>query len=313
MKRFVLICLKLMGCTDAYSALKQKEFYKMAIDNKERESIEDYKLRNDNFRYNAMKTIILILTFLATQLTRSIGQTTVAQPKQANTTNDTTYIPIDLDDCIQQLDNLFADSSKVKIKTMTESEFSARMHLNFGMWMRNNWGLWKGSRLSMFFNEKGIYHPDDMSGIILDSYYRYLTGQEIKIAEQIKYYQGYWETAKKQELKRRREEYANYNIGDTVLFNYRNHFVSKAQEDKYNNNICTAKGIITAKNDEKFFIKIKLIVGCDKKGIISYDSEGSLVYNKSTKKMEKPQKRVVTYMKVGDESWFNYSDWETND
>ena len=74
------------------------------------------------------------------------------------------------------------------------------------MWIRNNWGLWKGSRLSKFFNEKGIYHPDDMSGIILDSYYRYLTGQEITLSEQIKYYQDYWEKAKKQDLERKQEE-----------------------------------------------------------------------------------------------------------
>ena len=260
-----------------------------------------------------MKTLFLILTFLATQLTPSLGHTSSNNTKQTKTSKDTTYIPFDLDDCIQEFDKIFADSSKVKIKAMTEDDFTARMHLNFGMWIRNNWGLWKGSRLSKFFNEKGIYHPDDMSGIILDSYYRYLTGQDIKLAEQIRNYQDYWEKTKKQELDRRQEEFANYHIGDTVLYNYRNRFLSKAQEEKYDNDICTAKGIITAKDEEKFFIKVKLLDGCDKKGIISYDNEGTLVYNKVTKKMEKPRKRIVTYMKVDEENWFNYGDWEVND
>ena len=260
-----------------------------------------------------MKTLLFIVTILATQLTPSFGQTGSNNKKQIKTLKDTTYIPFDLDDCIQQLDKIFADSSKVKIKAMTEDDFSARMHLNFGMWMRNNWGLWKGSRLSKFFNEKGIYHPDDMSGIILDSYYRHLKGQEIKLSEQIKYYQDYWEKAKKQDLERKQEEYSSYNIGDTVLFNYRNGFVSKAQEDNYDNDICTAKGVIVGRNEEKFFIKVKLLDGCDKKGIIFYDNEGTLVYNTATKKTEKPKKRIVTYMKVGEEIWFNYSDWETND
>lgn len=264
-------------------------------------------------RHNAMKTLLLIVTFLATQLTPSFGQTSSNNKKQTKTLKDTTYIPFDLDDCIQQLDKIFGDSSKVKIKALTEDDFSAQMHLNFGMWMRNNWGLWKGSRLSKFFNEKGIYHPDDMSGIILDSYYRYLTGQEIKLAEQIKYYQDYWEKAKKQDLERKQEEYSNYNIGDTVLFNYRNGFVSKAQEDNYDNDICTAKGVIVARDEEKFFIKVKLLDGCDTKGIVSYDNDGTLVYNTTTKKTEKPKKRIVTYMKAGEENWFNYSDWETND
>ena len=257
-----------------------------------------------------MKTLLLILTFLVTQLTSSFGQ---LSSKQGKNTKDTTYIPVDLDDCIQQLDKIFADSNKTKIKDMTEDEFSSRVHFDFGMWVRNNWGLWKGSRLSKFFNEKGIYHPDDMSGIIFDSYYRYLTGQEIKLTEQINYYQDYWNKAKKQELERRQEEYANYNIGDTVFFNYRNRFVSKAQEDKYDSDICIAKGIISERNEENYFIKVKLLDGCDKKGIISYDNEGTLVYNKTSKKMEKPKKRIVIYMRVNEENWFNYNDWETND
>lgn len=260
-----------------------------------------------------MKTLLLIVLFLATQLTPSFGQTSSNNKKQSKTLKDTTYIPFDLDDCIQQLDKMFADSNKTKIKGMTEDDFSSRVHFDFGMWIRNNWGLWKGSRLSKYFNERGIYHPDDMSGIIFDSYYRHLTGQDIKLDEQIKYYKDYWENAKIREEKRQQEEFATYHIGDTVLFNYRNRFVSKAQEDKFDNDICTAKGIITAKNEEKFFIKVKLLDACDKKGIISYDNEGTLVHKKETKKMEKPKKRIITYMKAGKENWFNYSDWETND
>lgn len=260
-----------------------------------------------------MKTLLLILTFLATLLTPSLGQTSSNNKQQVKNSKDTTYIPFDLDDCIQQLDKMFADSNKTKIKAMTEDDFSSRVHFDFGMWIRNNWGLWKGSRLSKFFNIRGIYHPDDMSGIIFDSYYRYLTGRDIKLDEQIKYYKDYWGKAKIQEEERKQTAFAGYHIGDTVLFNYRNRFVSKAQEEKYDNDVCTAKGIITEKNENEFFIKVKLIDACDKKGIISYDNEGTLVYNELTKKMEKPKKRIVTYLKVGEENWFNYNDWETND
>jgi len=72
------------------------------------------------------------------------------------------------------------------------------------MWMRNNWGLWRGSRLSKYFNEMGVFHPDDMSGIILVSYHRYLTGNEIKLEEQIKYYQDYWKKAKQKKRKNKK-------------------------------------------------------------------------------------------------------------
>lgn len=63
--------------------------------------------------------------------------------------------------------------------------------------MRNNWGLWSGSRLAKYFNEMGIFHPDDMSGIILTSFHRHLNGKDLQLDQQIKYYQEYWEREKK--------------------------------------------------------------------------------------------------------------------
>jgi len=103
------------------------------------------------------------------------------------------YIPKDLNDCFTQIDGFWNDSIKTQIRSWTEDEFCANAHFGFGMWMRNNWGLWGGSRLQAYFNDKGIYHPDDMSGIILTSYYRYLTADKIELKKQIKFYKTYWE------------------------------------------------------------------------------------------------------------------------
>lgn len=103
------------------------------------------------------------------------------------------YIPKDLNDCFNQIDGFWNDSIKNQVKSWSEEEFCANAHFGFGMWMRNNWGLWGGSRLQTYFNEKGIYHPDDMSGIILTSYYRYLKGDKIELKKQIKFYKTYWE------------------------------------------------------------------------------------------------------------------------
>ena len=261
--------------------------------------------------HNALKTLIIIFSlFFCLSV---YGQKVSKQLGKSKISADTIYIPIDLNDCLTQLDSMFADSIKVKIKTLTEDEFSGKYHFGFGMWMRNSWGLWKGSRLSNYFNSIGVYHPDEMTGIIFDSYYRQLIGQEIKLPEQVKYYQDYWEKAKKDDLERKNKEFATYNISDTVIFNYTNGFVSNAQEKEYDNDECNAKGIITDKQDSTFLIKVRLLDGCDKKGIVSYDNKGSLILNKATKKLEKPKKRVIEYMKSGQESWFNYSDWETKD
>lgn len=68
-------------------------------------------------------------------------------------------------------------------------------HYGTGRWIRNNWGLWEeGSMLHKWFNNIGIYHPDDMSGIILETIHRILTGRSINLKEQIKSYQDYWNT-----------------------------------------------------------------------------------------------------------------------
>ena len=77
-----------------------------------------------------------------------------------------------------------------------EEEFRANAHFGLGLWMRNNWGLWKGSRLHYFFKTKGILHPDDMSGIILTSYHRNLNDVNIKLKKQIRCYQKYWKKQK---------------------------------------------------------------------------------------------------------------------
>jgi hypothetical protein len=220
------------------------------------------------------------------------------------------YIPINLEDCFTQINSLWSDSIKTVVKQRTEDEFTGKMHFGFGMWMRNNWQLWGGSRLSKYFNSLEIYHPDDMSGIILVSYHRYLNNKDIQLDEQIKYYKDYWANSKKEELERIQAEFAEYKIGDTVLFYYNLGFTSTEQEEKYDEDICISIGKITERNEEKFFLKILLLESCDKKGIIIYDNENSLIYNKKTEKWDSPKKRIIKRIKSGQETWFNYTDWE---
>lgn len=103
------------------------------------------------------------------------------------------YIPTDINDCINQLNSFWNDSIRTEISKMERDEFAGTAHFGIGLWMRNNWGLWSGSRLSEYFNELGIDHPDDMSGIILDSYYSELTNTVFNLDSAIAYYIKYWE------------------------------------------------------------------------------------------------------------------------
>ena len=221
------------------------------------------------------------------------------------------YIPKDIEDCLIQIDSFWSDSTKLRMKNLTENEFSGRLHLGFGTWMRNNWQLWGSSRLTKYFNDKGIYHPEAMSGLILDSYYRKLNGRDIRLDEQIKNYQESWKQAELARKEQKQEEFAAYRIGDTLLYKYKLGYVSKRQELKYDDDICIAKGIVTEQNNDQLLIKIKLIESCDRKGIINFDNKNYTILNEKTKVWEKPKKRVKKLMKANQENWFNYDDWET--
>ncbi|MGE5500057.1 MAG: DUF6794 domain-containing protein [Syntrophothermus sp.] len=83
------------------------------------------------------------------------------------------YIPKDMKDCFSALDSSLDKDIIGQIRSARDSSMTA-YHMNIGQWMRNRWGLWGGSRLQKYFSEYGVNHPDDMSGLILRSYYRYL-------------------------------------------------------------------------------------------------------------------------------------------
>ena len=69
---------------------------------------------------------------------------------------------------------------------------TASLHLGLGMALRNNWGLWHRSALARWFNRRGVYHPDDMSSIILTSYVRRLRGEPLELEERIEASIRYW-------------------------------------------------------------------------------------------------------------------------
>lgn len=87
-------------------------------------------------------------------------------------------IPADLEACFVELDKMLSTEFINYIKEGSEERASG-FHHGFGTWLRNNWGLWHGSVLSEWFNARGITHPDDMSSIILDSYWRHLNNLPI--------------------------------------------------------------------------------------------------------------------------------------
>lgn len=287
----------------------------------------DKYFTNKGIKDNQHQQTVVLIAFKKILLGQPVNQDSIFKPyqqieakwKKEDAVRSTTdslrghYIPKDLDDCLSRLDKMFSDSDKVTFKKLPEREFIGRVHHGFGTWIRNNWGLHMGSRLWVYFNSMGISNPEDMSGIIFHSYHRRLLNNPLKLDEQMQFYKDYWADAERKELEETRQQFATYNLGDTLEYNYPNGYVSKKQEDAEFNDSCAAKGIVLQKDDKKLLLKVRIIETCDSHGIITYDSKNSYTFDKELKKWVKVKKRKIVKSKSGKELWFNYEDWKSND
>jgi len=118
------------------------------------------------------------------------------------------YVPATLDAAMVELEKLLGRSGVVEFKKKDPIHF----HHGLGTSLRNCWGLWAGgSALGKWFNQKGIQHPDDMSGIILTSFHRRLHKKPIDLDAQIKSYKDYW--------KKRQDDYEKGTSSGSTIFN----------------------------------------------------------------------------------------------
>lgn len=100
------------------------------------------------------------------------------------------HTPSNLSGALEELDTLLSPDDREALRTGEVSPVD--IHHTFGRWLRNDWGLWQGSELALWFNARGITHADDMSGIILESYTRKLQGKPLKLDQQIQGYMDWW-------------------------------------------------------------------------------------------------------------------------
>ncbi len=87
------------------------------------------------------------------------------------------YIPRNIGECMTELDKHISDSLKT---VLLEGGYSSiDLHFSLGMWIRNNFGLWRDSRLAHYLRNNGpcsdrMDEPDDMSDYILSEYLGHL-------------------------------------------------------------------------------------------------------------------------------------------
>lgn len=105
-----------------------------------------------------------------------------------------------LDDCFSWLKSVIGNYRECI--GMNEEDATIIMQRSIGRFVRNTLKLWEDcnkipkyqrSQLVQYFNDIGIYHPDDMSGIILTSFWRYLNEKHLNVDEQVITYKKHWD------------------------------------------------------------------------------------------------------------------------
>ena len=101
---------------------------------------------------------------------------------------------IDLDSAIEWTTELLKEDPEFEsFINYPEEKFEGTAHHGFGTYLRNTLKLWYDGPVVPWFNEKGIHHADDMSGIIMTSLHRKYHGRHIRLSDQIDHYRNYWE------------------------------------------------------------------------------------------------------------------------
>jgi len=76
------------------------------------------------------------------------------------------YVPANQEDAVKELLKTLPPKAIEDMKVIGLDEM-ASYQFGLGLQMRNNWGMWKASRLGQWYSKKGIKQPEDMSSAIL--------------------------------------------------------------------------------------------------------------------------------------------------
>lgn len=102
--------------------------------------------------------------------------------------------PTNLEEAFVILKKDLTAAEQIEIMNMSK-ESLCRLHFNLGRWIRNNWSLWHDGPLKEYFNGIGIHHADDMSGIIIESFWHHLRNESLDLDNQVIFYREFWKAA----------------------------------------------------------------------------------------------------------------------
>lgn len=95
------------------------------------------------------------------------------------------FIPADIAGVFAQLTGLSDAKDRAKFKALSEDQAATVPFFSLGRWMSVNWGFYGGSRLTVYLNQLGLYHPEDMTRFLLIMYNRHLNKKDLAPKEVI--------------------------------------------------------------------------------------------------------------------------------
>jgi hypothetical protein len=99
-------------------------------------------------------------------------------------------IPRTLGDALEALERSLPRET-IQALYASETDVTLELQDTLGRFLREHWGLWTGGPLADHLRGLGLDHPDDMSGVILTSFWRRLHFQPLRVEAQVRWYQAF--------------------------------------------------------------------------------------------------------------------------
>lgn len=103
-------------------------------------------------------------------------------------------LPKNLKETVQYIDDLKLDDINFYLSSETESDFVSKTHFGLGLYLRNDLCLWCEvcEIRDWFYNNYFIYHPDDISSLILAYYYNIKNEKDTNLTKRINDIHNHW-------------------------------------------------------------------------------------------------------------------------
>ncbi len=121
-------------------------------------------------------------------------------------------IPNTLDQAYEALDRLLSARDRRAFMSRPEKEAVALAHMGLGLFIRNTWFRSGKSALPGVLYDFGARSLDDMSSMVLTSYWRHLNGKPIEIEKQGACYRRWSEEAERLESEAKAKAESSYQL-----------------------------------------------------------------------------------------------------